>query len=104
MHIVLKQALLLTALLAAARSAAATETLSSAHPQPAQLVLEPLDDTALTLLADAAVAASQAPPSAQAVSPVPEPPVYIMLLVGVGLVGLAAKRQPVPPIFKTDDD
>ncbi|MRV74897.1 PEP-CTERM sorting domain-containing protein [Duganella sp. FT92W] len=50
------------------------------------------------------MAASQAPPAPQSISPIPEPPVYIMLLVGVGLLGLVARRETIPPIFKTDQD
>lgn len=96
MHTVLKQALLLATLLSVARGAAALDVIEAA-PQP-------LDDTYLIALADAAMAASQAPPDAHAVSPVPEPPVYIMLLVGVGLLGLVARRETVPPVFKADQD
>lgn len=36
---------------------------------------------------------------ASAYSEVPEPPVYIMLLIGVGLLGLVARRESVPPKF-----
>lgn len=97
MHTALKKALLLATLLTVARSAAAVEVLVA--PTPA-----PIDDTILTALANAAVAASQAPPDPRAISPIPEPPVYIMLLVGVGLLGLAARRDAIPPIFKTDQD
>ena len=97
MHHVLKKALLLIMLLIVARSAAAVETLS----EPAS---PPLDDTYLTALADAAVAASQAPPDTRAASPIPEPPVYIMLLVGIGLLGLVARRETIPPVFTADQD
>jgi hypothetical protein len=97
MHTVLKQALLLATLLSVARGAAAVDVLIEAAPPP-------LDDTYLIALADAAMAASQAPPDTHAISPVPEPPVYIMLLVGVGLLGLVARRDPVPPAFKADQD
>lgn len=84
-------------LLTVARSAAAVDEFSA----PA---LQPLDDTYLTALAASAVAASQAPPDPLAISPIPEPPVYIMLLVGVGLLGLVARRETIPPIFKADQD
>ena len=97
MHTVLKRALLAATLLTVARSAAAIEILEA--PAPALL-----DDTYLTALAHAAVAASHAPPDPQSISPIPEPPVYIMLLVGVGLLGLAARRNAIPPVFKTDLD
>lgn len=97
MHTALKKALLLATLLTVARNAAAVEVLV-APP------LAPVDDITLTALANAAVAASQAPPDPQAISPIPEPPVYIMLLVGVGLLGLAARRNAIPPVFKTDQD
>ncbi|GAB2862183.1 hypothetical protein GCM10027277_33440 [Pseudoduganella ginsengisoli] len=97
MHTVLKKALLLATLLAAARHAAAVEILA-APAQPST------DDTYLLALADAAVTASPAPPDISNPSPVPEPPVYIMLLVGVGLLGLVARRETVPPVFRADPD
>lgn len=107
MQSALKKALCSAALLFsvhAAHTAQATEilSLSQVQPDPAapSAALDwQLDEATLTVLANAAMAA---PPSMQAISAVPEPPVYIMLLVGVGLVGLAARRQTPPPKF-TDD-
>jgi hypothetical protein len=101
MHTVLKKALLLATLMTVARTTAAVEVLNDGLADPA---LQPLNDTYLTVLADAAIAASQAPPDTTAISPVPEPPVYVMLLVGVGLLGLVARRQTIPPVFKADQD
>jgi hypothetical protein len=98
MHTVLKKALLLATLMTVART---TAVLNDGLADPA---LQPLNDTYLTVLADAAIAASQAPPDTTAISPVPEPPVYVMLLVGVGLLGLVARRQTIPPVFKADQD
>lgn len=97
MHTALKKALLMATLLTVARSAAAVDVFTS----PA---LQALDDTYLAALTESAVAASQAPPDPQAISAIPEPPVYIMLLVGVGLLGLVARRQTIPPIFRNDQD
>jgi len=97
MHTVLKKALLLATLLTVARSAAAVDMFTGpALPAP--------DDMYLTALAASAVTASQAPPDPQAISAIPEPPVYIMLLVGVGLLGLVARRETIPPIFRNDQD
>jgi hypothetical protein len=101
MHTVLKRALLLATLMTVARSAAAVDVLNDGQLDPP---LYPLNDTYLTALADAAITASQAPPDTSAISPVPEPPVYVMLLVGVGLLGLVARRQTIPPVFKADQD
>jgi len=103
MHTVWKKALLSAALVVAALPTAAqaievlSETPSLSSPFAGQL-----DEAALTAMANAAVIASQAPPVTQSVSPVPEPPVYIMLLVGVGLLGLSARRRTPPPKF--DDE
>lgn len=97
MHTVFKKTLVIASLLLVARSAAAVDEFSGPTPQA-------LDDTYLTALAAAAVTANQAPPDPQAVSAIPEPPVYIMLLVGVGLLGLVARRQTIPPIFKNEQD
>lgn len=100
MHTALTRALLMATLLTVARSAAAVEVFNQPAPPP-------LDEAYLTALAhaaDHAVAASQTPPDPRAISAIPEPPVYIMLLVGVGLLGLAARRDTIPPAFKTDQD
>jgi len=103
MHIVWKEALLSSALVLAAlpTTAQATVVLSVAPPLISTSAWQ-IDEAALTAMADAAVIASQAPPVAASVSPVPEPPVYIMLLVGVGLLGLSARRRTPPPKF--DDE
>ncbi|WP_229507224.1 PEP-CTERM sorting domain-containing protein [Pseudoduganella rivuli] len=103
MQTVWNKALLLATLLTVATMAHSAATVDVTI-EPALPPLQSLDDTYLIALADAAIAASQAPPAPQSISPIPEPPVYIMLLVGVGLLGLVARRETIPPIFKTDQD
>lgn len=65
-----------------------------------------LNEADLISLANAAPAASASRGQAQAqlapLSPIPEPPMYIMLLIGVGLVSLVARRSAPPPKFSTE--
>ncbi|WP_157200969.1 PEP-CTERM sorting domain-containing protein [Massilia sp. Root351] len=61
-----------------------------------------LNEADLISLANAAPAASAAQAQLPAVSPIPEPPMYIMLLIGVGLVSLVARRSAPPPKFSTE--
>lgn len=61
-----------------------------------------LDEADLISLANAAPAASAAQAQLAPVSPIPEPPMYIMLLIGVGLVSLVARRSMPPPAFSTE--
>lgn len=100
MHSVLKKALLTAALpLAVLPTAAQAIDVLSETPALNSPTAWQLDEATLAAMAAAAVAASQAPPATTAVSPVPEPPMYIMLLVGVGLLGLSARRRTPPPKF-----
>lgn len=107
MHTVLKK-MLLTLLLAGAATgtARAADILYQAGnkanlpPQPGDIsYITEADLIALSDMAPAASAAQAAPP---AVSPIPEPPVYIMLLIGVGLVSLVARRPAAPPKFSSE--
>ncbi|KQW97167.1 hypothetical protein ASC94_10285 [Massilia sp. Root418] len=61
-----------------------------------------LNEADLISLANAAPAASAAQAQPAPLSPIPEPPVYIMLLIGVGLVSLVARRSMPPPKFSTE--
>lgn len=106
MHTVLKKMLLALLLAGAATGTArAADILYQAGnkanlpPQPGDIsYITEADLIALSNMA-AASAAQAAPP---AISPIPEPPVYIMLLIGVGLVSLVARRPAAPPKFSSE--
>ncbi|CAN7189161.1 hypothetical protein LJR289_000429 [Pseudoduganella sp. LjRoot289] len=106
MHTVLKK-FLLTLLLAGAATgtARAAEILYQAGnnallpPSPGDInYITEADLIALSNMAPASTAQA-APPT---VSPIPEPPVYVMLLIGVGLVSLVARRPAAPPKFSSE--
>jgi hypothetical protein len=105
MHTVLKNALLALPL--------ASATVGAAHA--AEVVYQTSDNVRMRGPADAGylarsnlfalsnaatVNAAQALPPT--VSPIPEPPVYIMLLIGVGLVSLVARRPKAPAKFSKE--
>ncbi|SFU78194.1 PEP-CTERM sorting domain-containing protein [Pseudoduganella namucuonensis] len=94
MHTALRNALLTLLLTgtAAGTACAAGAQSSTSH----------YNNTTLAAQASAAVGPRYAIPLLAAPSTIPEPPVYIMLLIGVGLVGLVARRQAPPPKF-TDE-
>lgn len=107
MHTVLKKSLIALLLAGAATGTArAAEVLYQAGnkallpPVPGEANY--LNEADLISLANAAPAASAEPAQLAAVSPIPEPPMYIMLLIGVGLVSLVARRSAPPPKFSTD--
>jgi hypothetical protein len=103
MHTVMKKALLALAL---ASAAAGTAHAAEVLYQTSNIVrmrgpadagyLARSNLFALTNAATTASAAQDLPPT---VSPIPEPPVYIMLLIGVGLVSLVARRHKAPAKF-----
>jgi hypothetical protein len=105
MHTVLKKSLL--ALLLAGAAAGTAHAADLVHQASNKALLPPLPGEASYLNeADLLSVTGTAPTGAQAqqpaVSPIPEPPVYIMLLIGVGLVSLVARRSSPPPKFSTE--
>jgi hypothetical protein len=109
MHTVLKKSLIALLLAGAATGTARAadilyQTGNRALLPPVPGEANYLDEADLISLANAAPAASAGAEQAQvsAVSPIPEPPMYIMLLIGVGLVSLVARRSAPPPKFSTE--
>lgn len=107
MHNVLKKSLLALLLAsAAAGTARAADVLYQASnkallpPVPGEASY--LNEADLISLANAAPAASASPAQLAPLSPIPEPPMYIMVLIGVGLVSLVARRSMPPPAFSTE--
>jgi hypothetical protein len=105
MHTVLKNALLALAL--------ASATAGAAHA--AEVVYQTSDIVRMRGPADAgylarsnlfalsnAATANTVQALPPTVSPIPEPPVYIMLLIGVGLVSLVARRPKAPVKFSKE--
>jgi hypothetical protein len=107
MHTVLKKMLLALLLAGAATGTArAAEMLNQAGhkallpPLPGEATyITEADLVALSNQATLPGTAQAAPPT---ISPIPEPPVYIMLLIGVGLVSLVARRPAAAPKFSSE--
>ena len=71
-----------------------------AAPRPGEAAY--LNEANLIALANAAPAAgAQAAPAP--ITPIPEPPMYLMVLIGFGLVSLVARRSAPPPAFNSDN-
>ncbi|WP_157201397.1 PEP-CTERM sorting domain-containing protein [Massilia sp. Root418] len=107
MHTVLKKTLLALMLAGAATGTARAADILYQAGNKAMLPPLPgeanyLNEADLISLANAAPAASAAQAQPAPLSPIPEPPVYIMLLIGVGLVSLVARRSMPPPKFSTE--
>ena len=109
MHTVLKKTLLALLLAGAATGTARAADILYQAGNKAMLPPVPgeanyLNEADLISLANAAPAASASQGQAQLapLSPIPEPPMYIMLLIGVGLVSLVARRSAPPPKFSTE--
>jgi len=109
MHTVLKKTLLALLLAGAATGTARAADILYQAGNKATLPPLPgeanyLNEADLISLANAAPAASASQAQAQLapLSPIPEPPMYIMLLIGVGLVSLVARRSAPPPKFSTE--
>ncbi|MYN07511.1 PEP-CTERM sorting domain-containing protein [Pseudoduganella aquatica] len=103
MHTVLKKSLL--AMLLAGAAAGTAHAADLVHQASNKALLPPVPGEA-SYLNEADLLSVTVPATAQAqqpaVSPIPEPPVYIMLLIGVGLVSLVARRSSPPPKFSTE--
>ncbi|WP_377701371.1 PEP-CTERM sorting domain-containing protein [Pseudoduganella sp. UC29_71] len=107
MHTVLKKTLFALLLAGAATGTAHAADILYQATNRAMLPPLPgeanyLNEANLISLANAAPAASAAQAQPPAVSPIPEPPIYLMVLIGVGLVSLVARRSAPPPKFSTD--
>lgn len=106
MHTVLKKTLIALLLAGAATgSARAADIFNQAGnkalpPLPGEINY--ITEADLVTLPNLATAPGTAQAAPATVSPIPEPPVYIMLLIGVGLVSLVARRPAAPPKFSSE--